>query len=79
MSFLFRNSNKQFTGNIQKIIDENKNRYFKKKLITNKKYSDIDLSKIYSNLKDYYAFSPKFNTFKNSRNQIFLIIYIYII
>ena len=77
MSFLFKNSKKLFTGNNQKIIEGNKNRYFNQKLISyNKKLNDIDLSKLYSNLKDYSLLSPRFNTLKNSRNQIFLILYI---
>ena len=76
MSFLLRNSKKQFTGNNQKIIE----RDFNQKIISNnKKLNDIDLSKLYSNLKDYHIFSPRFNTLMNSRNQIFLILYIYII
>ena len=71
MSFLFKNSKKLFTGNNQKIIEGNK------KIISyNKKLNDIDLSKLYSNLKDYSLLSPRFNTLKNSRNQIFLILYI---
>ena len=81
MSFLFKNSKKVFIGNNQKIIEGNKNRDPNQKIISyNKKSNDIDLFKFYSNFKDYYIFSPRFNTLKNSRNQIFLIILnIYII
>ena len=81
MSFLFKNSKKLFAGNNQKIIEGNKNRNFNQKIISySKKSNDIDLSKLYRNLKDYYIFSPRFNTLKNSRNQIFIILdIIYII
>ena len=72
MSFLLRNSKKLLIGNNQKIIDVNKNLDIKPKLISNKKFNEIDLSKLYSNLKNFNAISPKYNTLKNSRKKIFL-------
>ena len=71
MSFLLKNSKKLLIGNNKKIIDVNKNLDIKPKLIPNKKFNEIDLSKLYSNL-NFNAISPKYNTLKNSRKKIFL-------
>ena len=64
MSFLFRNSKKLLNGNNQKIPEGNKK-------ISNKKFNEIDLSQLYSNLKNYNVISPKYKTLRNSRNKIF--------
>ena len=53
MSFLLKNSKKLLIGNNKKIIDVNKNLDIKPKLIPNKKFNEIDLSKLYSNLKNF--------------------------
>ena len=72
MSFLLRNSKKLLIGNNQKLIEGNKNLDMSSKLISNKKFNEIDLSKLYSNLKNFNAISPRYNTLKNSRKKIFL-------
>ena len=71
MSFLFRNSKKLLNGNNQKIPEGNKNLNMNSKLISNKKFNEIDLSQLYSNLKNYNVISPKYKTLRNSRNKIF--------
>jgi hypothetical protein len=71
MSFLFQNSKKLLNGNNQKISEGNKNLNMNSKIITNKKFKKIDLSQLYSNLKNYNVISPKYNTLRNSRNAIF--------
>ena len=72
MSFLLRNSKKLLIGNNQKLIEGNNNLDMNSKLISNKKFNEIDLSKLYSNLKNFNAISPRYNTLKNSRKKIFL-------
>jgi len=72
MSFLLRNSKKLLIGNNQKLIEGNKNLDMNSKFISNKKFNEIDLSKLYSNLKNFNAISPRYNTLKNSRKKIFL-------
>ena len=64
MSSLFGSTKKQ---NNQKVIND-----FKNKMISGKKYSDKDFSKISSNLKENKINSPKYRTLKNSRNKIIL-------
>ena len=77
MSFLLGNSKIQFLGDNRKAFGEKKNplsqRDFYQKLISNKKYSEIDISKLYANAKDNKKLSPRYNTLKNSRNKINLI------
>ena len=72
MSFLLRNSKKLLIGNNQKLIEGNKNLDMNSKFISNKKFNEIDLSKLYSNLKNFNAISPRYNTLKISRKKIFL-------
>ena len=75
MSFLFRNPKKQEVGNNQKVLDDNKNREFFPKFISNKKCNEMDLSKLYTKLKEYKIFSPRYQTLKNSRNKILFILF----
>ena len=68
MSFLLKNQKKQLLGNNQKGLGVNKNGDLYRKLISGKKNNEIDLSKLYSNIKEYKIYSPKYKTLKNSRN-----------
>ena len=77
MSFLKGNSKKQISVNNQILLEDKQNslsqRDFYQKLISSKKYSEIDLSKLYASILDYKKISPRYNTLKNSRNKIIFI------
>lgn len=73
MSFLFRKSKKKLIGNNQKIPVEKANKDYHKKLVSGIKNHELDLSKLYSNLKEYQIYSPKYQTLKSSRKSIFFI------
>ena len=80
MSFLLGNQKKQVLGNNQKVINNFKNKNFYLNIISGKKYSEKDLSKKFSNLKENKIYSSKFKTQKNSRNYIiFILIFFYFI
>ena len=77
MSFLIGNSKKNISGNNPKLLEDKQNplsqRDYYQKLISSKKYNEIDLSKLYASLLDSKIILPKYNTLKNSRNKNILI------
>ena len=80
MNFLFPNSKIKTKRQGQKYIEGNKNNKFYKNLLNSKsKCSQKDISKLYPTIKDYILYSPKHYSMKNTRNNIFFILFIYII
>ena len=80
MNFLFPNSKIKTKRKEQKYIEGNKNHKFYKNLLNSKsKYSQKDISKLYPTIKDYILYCPKHYSMKNTRNNIFFILFIYII
>lgn len=80
MNFLFPNSKIKTKRKGQKYIEGNKNHKFYKNLLNSKsKCSQKDISKLYPTIKDYNLYSPKHYSMKNTRNNIFFILFIYII
>ena len=66
MSFLFKNSKKQLTGNN---LNDDKNKDNYKNIITNQIYNEKDMSKLNEKLKAFKIYSPKYKTLKNSRKK----------